>query len=216
MILLFLVLIRTKWFVDNCSNDRLFPSAQQAHVGRRTLRNCRSCRQTHIPCPHHLTTKVRSPQAPDLFIYYLANREGICNFEGFGAELVGDVVLFRNDDNAEPVDLSLAEWKDFAEVPHEKPHAGILQPRLPKFPLDLKPRHLFPKTRICDPPGPVVLRGGGIGAGWVQNPTAEKYLQAIEVLRIRLKTSIRALLFSAPRLPVARAKLARASLVAHS
>ena len=32
------------------------------------------------------------------------------------AELIGDVVLFRNDDNAEPVDLSLAEWKDFCEV----------------------------------------------------------------------------------------------------
>lgn len=32
------------------------------------------------------------------------------------AELIGDVVLFRNDDNAEPVDLSLAEWKEFCEV----------------------------------------------------------------------------------------------------
>jgi hypothetical protein len=32
------------------------------------------------------------------------------------AELIGDVVLFRNDDNAEPVDLNLAEWKDFCEV----------------------------------------------------------------------------------------------------
>ena len=40
------------------------------------------------------------------------------------AELIGDVVLFRNDDNAEPVDLTLAEWKDFAEVlpaPSEPP-----------------------------------------------------------------------------------------------